>query len=189
MAIVAAVVGAARTIAAAGGVIGNITGSAPKDFAKFNRALGPLMKAQAQVTGVSTFAYWHDDVVAMDGQTLNFRIVGSPGSLNLAEIVFRQEAERLGRIWVFRCQSNTDFNSVDSMNATCFFQDTRAAGFEGPPDNRGIPGYDPGPDPGLGSGSGSGASQAGFLGGLTNSMRAVLAGGALALVLGLLNRR
>ena len=121
MAIVAAVVGAARTIAAAGGVIGNITGSAPKDFAKFNRALGPLMKAQAQVTGVSTFAYWHDDVVAMDGQTLNFRIVGSPGSLNLAEIVFRQEAERLGRIWVFRCQSNTDFKFGGFYERNMFF--------------------------------------------------------------------
>ena len=175
MSFIAAVVAAAKSVAAAGGVLKNFTGSTPKDFQKFNRAVGPVMMAKAQVTGVSTYALWFGDVVKIDGSTLNFNVIGSPGDLDTAEIVFRQEAERLGQIFVFRCQVATDLNSIDSLNRTCYFQDTRGAGFVG------LPAF---PPPGARP-----PVLAGGFGSLSNVQQAVLAGGILLVGLMLFGRR
>ena len=179
---------AADVIVVAGGVAGDISGSPPKDFNKFNRAVGPYMKAMAQQSGVSVFAFWFGDVVRIDGRSLTFNIIGSPGEISMAEIVFRQEADRLGRVFVFRCEVHSDLDSIASLQSTCYFQDLRSATFVGPPpedpDTAPPPGggpdvFPPPEDPTVLPPT----TQAGFFGGLSPTAQAVIAGGGLIFLL------
>ena len=177
---------AADVITTVGGVAGDISGSPPKDFNKFNRAVGPYMKAMAQQSGVSVFAFWFGDVVRIDGRSLTFSIIGSPGDIATAEIVFRQESERLGRIFVFRCEVASDLDSIASLQSTCFFQDLRSSSFVGPPP--GDPAADPPVFPPPADPPGRPPpTRAGFFG-FGSTGQAVIVGGLLIVLLSSFNR-
>lgn len=107
------------------------TGSPPKNFDKFARAVGPIMKAETQKFGIPTFAFWFGDVLRYDPNSLRFTIVASPGSLGVAEGVFLEWVERDGEIKVFRCQTHTDLDSLQDVARTCSFQALRASFFGG----------------------------------------------------------
>lgn len=92
------------------------------DFKKFERTIFPVMLRQAQISGISSHAFWFGDVVEI---TPNANIAtpiirARVGTLNAAN-QFWLDLQITEAFNIFRCTDPVDFNSLDDVGRKCSF--------------------------------------------------------------------
>lgn len=127
------VTSAAKAGAAAGSFfksLGTILGGQPRgNLQKFNRTVGPLMQAQADLSKRSVFAFWFGDLIEVQpgGQVL---LAARPGTLANSHTVVRQIAKERGTsVFEFSCAGDVDFESIDEVSRKCDFRQVGESSF------------------------------------------------------------